>query len=80
MDTKLTIKLDRNIIEKAKKYAKSKNISLSRIIESYLSAITRDEIKHEDISPLVQSLSGIIELPDDFDFKKDYTDHLLNKY
>lgn len=80
MDTKLTIKLDRNIIEKAKKYAKSKNISLSRIIESYLNAITRDEIQHEDISPLVQSLSGIIEIPDDFDFKKDYTDHLLNKY
>ncbi|MCK4345242.1 MAG: hypothetical protein KAX05_08130 [Bacteroidales bacterium] len=80
MDTKLTIKLDRTIIEKAKKYAKSKNISLSRIIESYLNAITRDEIQNEEISPLVQSLSGIIEIPDEFDFKKDYTDHLLNKY
>lgn len=80
MDTKLTIKLDRTIIEKAKKYAKSKNISLSRIIESYLNAITRDEIQNEEISPLVRSLSGIIEIPDKFDFKKDYTDHLLNKY
>jgi len=80
MDTKLTIKLDQTIIEKAKKYAKSKNISLSRIIESYLNAITRDEIQNEEISPLVRSLSGIIEIPDKFDFKKDYTDHLLNKY
>ncbi|GAH60836.1 unnamed protein product [marine sediment metagenome] len=80
MDTKLTIKLDRTIIEKAKKYAKRNNISLSRIIESYLNAITRDEIQNEEISPLVRSLSGIIEIPDDFDFNKDYTDRLLNKY
>ena len=80
MDTKLTIKLDQNIIEKAKKYAKSKNISLSRMIESYLKAITRDKIQHEDISPLVESLSGIIKIPDGFDFKIDYTNHLLNKY
>ena len=80
MDTKLTIKLDQNIIEKAKKYAKSKNISLSRMIESYLKTITRDKIQHEDISPLVESLSGIIKIPDGFDFKIDYTNHLLNKY
>ena len=80
MDTKLTIKLDQNIIEKAKKYAKSKNISLSRMIESYLKAITRDKIQNEDISPLVESLSGIIKIPDGFDFKIDYTNHLLNKY
>ena len=80
MNTKLTIKLDRNIIEKAKRYAKSKNISLSRIIESYLNAITRDENKDDDISPFVRSLSGIIKIPDNFDFNKNYTDHLFKKY
>ena len=36
MDTKLTLKLDREIIEEAKKYAREKNISLSKLIESYL--------------------------------------------
>ena len=40
MDTKLTLKLDADIIEKAKIYAAESNTSLSKLIENYLSAIT----------------------------------------
>ncbi|MFC2119405.1 DUF6364 family protein [Bacteroidota bacterium] len=80
MDTKLTLKLDKNIIEKAKIYAKNKNISLSRMIESYLKAITNDELMDNEVSPLVQSFIGIITIPDDFNYKEKYTDHLLDKY
>ena len=80
MDAKLTIKLDKSIIERAKKYAKRKNISLSRMIESYLKTVTREGKQDEEISPLVKSLSGLISLPDDFDFKTDYTDYLSKKY
>ena len=36
MDTKLTLKLDKTVIEKAKEYAESHQKSLSRMIESYL--------------------------------------------
>ena len=36
MDTKLTLKLDQEIIEKAKQYASEKKLSLSRLIENYL--------------------------------------------
>ena len=43
MDSKLTLKLDNNIIELAKQYAKSNNISLSRLIENYLQAITTNK-------------------------------------
>ena len=80
MDAKLTIKLDKSIIERAKKYAERKNISLSRMIESYLKTVTREGKQDEEISPLVKSLSGLISLPDDFDFKTDYTDYLSKKY
>ena len=80
MDTKLTIKLDKNIIEKAKKYARRKNISLSKMIESYLNTITRESKPDVEISPLVKSLSGVISLPDNFDFKTDYTEYLSEKY
>ena len=80
MDTKLTIKLDKNIIEKAKKYARQKNISLSRMIESYLNTITRESKSDVEISPLVKSLSGVVSLPDNFDFKTDYTVYLSEKY
>lgn len=36
MDAKLTLKLDSTIIEQAKIYAKDKNTSVSKLIESYL--------------------------------------------
>ena len=80
MDTKLTLKLEQNIIEKAKDYAKSHRTSLSKIIENYLQKITNDNEEKDKITPLVKSLSGIIDLPKDFDLKKEYSDFLVNKY
>ncbi|MFA6261744.1 MAG: DUF6364 family protein [Bacteroidia bacterium] len=80
MDTKLTLKLDEDVIEKAKGYAKLKKTSLSALIENYLQKITADKKTKSKITPLVKSLSGIIELPKNSDHKKDYTDYLTRKY
>jgi macrodomain Ter protein organizer (MatP/YcbG family) len=80
MDTKLTLKLEQSVIEKAKDYAKRQKTSLSRLIENYLLNITEEEVAEEKITPLVRSLSGIIDLPIDFDHKKGYTDYLTKKY
>lgn len=80
MDTKLTLKLEQEIIEKAKDYAKLRKTSLSKLIESYLKHITHEPREAEKITPIVKSLSGIIDIPKDFDHKKAYTDHLMSKY
>lgn len=80
MDTKLTLKLEQSVIEKAKDYAKRQKTSLSRLIENYLLNVTDEENAQEKITPLVRSLSGIIDLPDDYDHKKDYADYLAKKY
>lgn len=80
MDTKLTLKLEQSVIEKAKDYAKRQKTSLSRLIENYLLDITEEEDVQEKITPLVRSLSGIIDLPNDYDHKKDYADYLAKKY
>ena len=80
MDTKLTLKLEQSVIEKAKDYAKRQKTSLSRLIENYLLDITDEEATQEKITPLVRSLSGIIDLSNDYDHKKDYTDYLAKKY
>jgi hypothetical protein len=79
-NTKLTLNVDKNVIEKAKAYAKSQKISLSRLIESYLASLISQKSKDIDISPLVESLSGVIELDKDFDYKEKYTDYLIEKY
>ena len=80
MDTKLKVKLDKDIIQRAKQYANKKNISLSKIIEAYLNLLTREQLKEELISPLVQGLSGIITIPKDFDLQEDYAEFLIKKY
>ena len=80
MYTKLTLSIDKEIIERAKKYAKSRKISLSRLIESYLAAVTNKKSDEMEISPLVESLSGVINLPEDFDHKDEYPDFLNEKY
>jgi Family of unknown function (DUF6364) len=85
MDTKLTLKLNKFVIEKAKKYAASHNRSLSRIIESYLQSITGQEDIEKDksdiqISPFVKSMSSGIHMPVELDYKKEYANHLIEKY
>lgn len=60
MDTKLTLKLDSEIISETKSYAKDHNSSLSRLVEKFLRNLTRQN-GEKMTSPLVQELSGIME-------------------
>ena len=78
MNTKLTLKLDSEVIARAKYYAKRRRTSLSKMVESYLDAISREE--DPSITPLVEQLSGVIELPEDFDYKMEKADHLNKKH
>lgn len=81
MDTKLTIKLNQQIIENAKKYAADRKLSLSRIIESYLQSLTSEKSEdHFQISPFVKSIATGKSIPADLDYKREYSDHLLEKY
>ncbi len=82
MDKKLTLSLNQSIIEKAKKYAKKNNTSVSKMIEAYFDSLTNIESNKNEIliTPLVESLCGVIELPDDFDYKKSKAAYLIEKY
>jgi len=81
MDKKLTLSLNQKIIDKAKKYAKSNGTSLSKMIESYFQTLTSKLEKEDDIqiSPLVESLCGVGELPENFDYKKARIKYLEKK-
>jgi hypothetical protein len=84
MDTKLTLKLNKQVIDGAKAYASAHKRSLSGIIESYLrTLIERDKPQLADdieISPFVKSLRTGVKLPSDIDYKETYGDHLAEKY
>jgi hypothetical protein len=80
METKLTLKLRKSVIERAKTYAKIHNISLSRMVETYLDSLTLRTDKEPEITSLVESLSGVIHIENEIDLKMDLTDYLNEKY
>jgi hypothetical protein len=81
MNTKLTLTIDKTIIEKAKKYAHDKGRSLSDIIENYLKVITKeDHIESIDLTPIVKSLKGSFNAPENIDYKKELAKRLSEKY
>jgi hypothetical protein len=80
MTTKLTLTVKKDIIESAKLYAKQNGRSLSALIENYLKALVQKEKTEEEFSPKVKELMGSIKLPKDFDYKKELTKSLSQKY
>jgi len=78
METKLTLKMDRRVVEAIKKYAKQTKRSVSKLAEDYFKRITSDYKKEPLITPLVQELSGVISEKDLENL--DYTAYLEKKY
>jgi len=83
MNTKLTLTIDKSIIESAKKYARNKERSLSDLIENYLKALVNTESEKKDqveLSTTVKSLKGSFKMPKDFDEKEELANRLAEKY
>ena len=81
MNTKLTLTIEQSVIEKAKHYARKKERSLSDLIENYLKALVNEETDSEQgLTATVKSLKGAFKLPKDFNYKKELTDRLAEKY
>lgn len=83
MDKKLTLKLDQEVIEQAKEYAHSRNMSLSKMVEKYFRSLaTQEQPGEESISPLVKELSGIIseEQLDKLRNSDSYYEYLMEKH
>jgi hypothetical protein len=81
MNTKLTLTIEQTLIEKAKEYAKGKGRSLSDIVENYFKVIVKDDdISQNKSTPIADSLRGSFKAPKDFDYKKELTKSLTDKY
>lgn len=80
MDKKLTLSLNAQVIDRAKEYARDREVSLSRLIENYLASLVEKKEEAISVTPLVDKLSGVVNIPEDYHHKSDYTDYLINKY
>ncbi|MEM9856232.1 MAG: DUF6364 family protein [Bacteroidota bacterium] len=82
MSTKLTLTVQKEIIELAKAYAKEKGQSLSEMVENYLKLITTEkrQLKPDQLSPRVKRLRGIIKTDKPIDYKEVLAEELTQKY
>ncbi|MBK7407176.1 MAG: hypothetical protein IPL49_19110 [Saprospirales bacterium] len=81
MSAKLTLSLDKKVIEQAKIYAKEKHVSLSFLVENYLQKIVSEyQPKAEEENSIVEELGGIVKLSTTFDYRADYANYLTKKH
>lgn len=82
MNTKLTLTIEKEVIEVAKEYAKEKGQSLSDLVENYFKLLTieRRSIKSDELSPRIKRLRSIIKSDKELDYKQILTEELLKKY
>jgi hypothetical protein len=73
--TKLTVRVPRDLLENVKRYAAQNNTTLTDLIEAYLRRIPPQETLKD--APIVRWLSGI--LPENL-YVEDYHEHLEEKY
>ncbi len=81
MNTKLTLTLEKEVIEVAKKYAKEKGHSLSELEENYFKLLTKDaKTEIIELSPKVKSLKGILKVDKDFDYQEILEEEIIKKH
>ena len=82
MNTKLTLTIEKEVIEIAKEYAKDKGQSLSEMVENYFKILTSEKrkVNKKELSPKVRKLRGIIKTEINTDYKDILTEELLKKY
>ena len=61
MQTKLTLRLEKALVEKAKLYAEQSGKSVSQMVADYFSTLDEDvSTELSDLPPLTRSLSGVL--------------------
>ncbi|KFC18171.1 DUF6364 family protein [Epilithonimonas lactis] len=80
MTTKLTLTVEKSVIEKAKKYAKGTQRSLSEMVQKYLETLVESPKEDSELSPKIKKLAGSLKMPEDFDYDKALDDYYREKY
>lgn len=82
MNTKLTLTIEKEVIQIAKEYAKEKGHSLSEMVENYFKLVTikRRKMEPKQLSSKVRKLRGIIKTSETFDYKQVLAEELSKKY
>jgi len=79
MGSKLTLRIDEELIKAAKEYSAKKGKSVSRLVADFFQVIRNEKLEEkQEVSPIVKSLKGILKGKKISE--KDYKKYLEDKY
>jgi hypothetical protein len=73
--SKLTLSVEARVVSRAKRYAKQRGISVSRMVEIYLSEVAKSTPASSD-TPILRVVRGSLKKAD----PREYKAHLAAKY
>jgi hypothetical protein len=73
---KLTLSVDGRVVLQAKKYAKSRGVSVSEMVETYLASVAEPPNHVSGATPVLRSVRGTLKKADIEEYRK----HLRIKY
>jgi hypothetical protein len=80
MDSKVTLSFDEEVIRRAKEYAASQNISLSRLVEFLLRKTTMSEYRSMEDFPIADWVREVAEGPAEYKTAKRSRKSLKNEF
>ena len=75
MTSKLTLSVSPSVVSRAKRYAKQRGISVSRMVETYLASVAEPPAVNQ-MPPVLRALRGTLHKAEPEDYRK----HLSEKY
>ena len=80
--TKLTLRPTKQIAKLAHKIAKEDNTSITQMFSNFILALQarKEKIDKVPMGPLTREATGMLKLPQDWDYKKEMEDVLEVKY
>jgi len=73
---KLTLSVDDRVVLRARQYAKRRRVSVSKMVEDYLAAVTGSPSPLTDAAPILRSVRGTLKHAHTAEYRK----HLAAKY
>lgn len=81
MNAEITLTIDPEVVEKAKKYAAESGNSLSELVEIYFKGLVEGgNLPMSSPSPRAKKLRGILKEGGDFDYKSMLESEILRKH
>ena len=74
--SKLTLSVDPRVVSRAKRYAKQRGVSVSKMVEAYLAAVAEPSSASTRDAPILRSVRGSLKNAD----LEGYRKHLAAKY